>query len=245
VYSEYDKFARIYNKHWGDAFTNEAISAFEKFVFTRLPAKATILDLCCGTGQLAKILSSRGYEVTGIDGSREMLRFARKNAPNCKFILDDARNFNQGQSFDAAVSAFDSLNHITKLDELKLAFQHTYDALKGGGIFLFDLNMDEHFKQYWRGSFGIVEDDHACVVRSSYDMKHKVARMDVTIFSLRRLSWTRSDLSLFERSYTAEAVVSALRQAGFVKVRFHNSQEALKLEDIGRMFFVGERSKSK
>lgn len=243
MYSEYDKLARVYDMHWGGFFTNEAVNAFDKLVSNRLPAKATILDLCCGTGQLAKLLSSRGFAVTGIDGSREMLRFARKNAPKSKFILDDARNFSQGQSFDAAVSAFDSLNHITKLDELKSAFQHTYRALKGGGVFLFDLNMIEHFKRYWQGSFGIVGDDHACIVRSSFDMKHKLGRMDITIFSLRGSSWTRSDLSLFERPYTAEAVVSALRQAGFVKVRRYDSQDDLKLEDIGRMFFVGERSK--
>jgi SAM-dependent methyltransferase len=243
VYSEYDRFAPIYNKYWGDMFTHEAIAAFDKFLFNRLPAKATILDLCCGTGQLAKVLSSRGYAVTGVDGSREMLRFARKNAPKCKFILADARNFDQSQSFEAAVSAFDSLNHITKLDELKVAFLHTYDALKRGGIFLFDLNTDEHFRRYWHGSFGVVEDDHSFITRSNYDTKHKVARMDITIFFLRGFSWTRSDLSLVERHYAASAVVSALRQAGFVKLRCYDSHKDLRLQDVGRMFFVGERPK--
>ena len=101
----------------------------------------------------------------------------------------------------------------------------------------------ERFKRYWRGSFGIVEDDQACVVRSRFDAKRKIARMDVTIFSFERLSWTRSDLSLFERSYAAGEVVSALRRAGFVKVRRYDAQKDLGLEDVGRTFFVGERSK--
>jgi hypothetical protein len=52
VYSECDEFARIYNKHWGNMFTDEAIGAFDKFVSNRLPVDATILELCCGTGQL-------------------------------------------------------------------------------------------------------------------------------------------------------------------------------------------------
>ena len=74
-------------------------------------------------------------------------------------------------------------------------------------------------------------------------MKHKAARMDITIFSLRKLSGTRSDLAIFERPYDAETGVSALRRAGFVRVGYRDSQEDLKLEEIGRTFFVGERSK--
>jgi len=80
------------------------------------------------------------------------------------------------------------------------------------------------------------------VVRSRFDGKRKLARMDVTIFSLGRSSWTRSDLSLFERSYPVEAVVSALRRAGFVKVRRYDARKSLRLEDVGRSFFVCERS---
>src|SRR2546430_8206637 len=68
-YSDYDKFAWIYNKHWGDAFTSTAKRVLEKLLLSRLPPRARILDLCCGTGQLAKVLSSEGFDVTGIDGS--------------------------------------------------------------------------------------------------------------------------------------------------------------------------------
>jgi SAM-dependent methyltransferase len=241
VYSEYDTFAQLYDRHWGSFFTNEALGAFDAFVSRRLPPKAKILDLCCGTGQLASALASRGYAVTGIDGSREMLRFARKNAPNCKFILGDARDFDQGQSFDAVVSAFDSLNHITKLHELRSAFRHTRAALKEGGVFLFDMIMDEHFRRHWHGSFGIVEDSLACVVRSSFDEKRKAARMDIAIFSLGRATWTRSDLVLIERSYAPEAIDSALGQAGFVNARRYDPQKELRIQDVGRTFFVCER----
>ncbi len=77
-YSDYDDFAWVYNKHWGDNFTPAALTVLKKLVFSRIPVDARILDLCCGTGQLAQALSERGYAVTGIDGSQEMLRYARK-----------------------------------------------------------------------------------------------------------------------------------------------------------------------
>jgi len=69
TYSDYDPFAWVYNKHWGDSFTQHALPVLEKLVLPHLPAKARILDLCCGTGQLAQVLIERGYQVTVLDGS--------------------------------------------------------------------------------------------------------------------------------------------------------------------------------
>ncbi len=92
-YSDYDPFAWVYNKHWGDSFTGPSLHAMENLVLAYLPDKARILDLCCGTGQLAQILLAHGYQVTGLDGSDEMLKFARENAPAGEFIMDDARSF--------------------------------------------------------------------------------------------------------------------------------------------------------
>jgi len=45
-----------------------------------LPAGATVLDLACGQGRHAKLLAAAGYQVTGFDLSRPLLRHARKAA---------------------------------------------------------------------------------------------------------------------------------------------------------------------
>jgi len=143
AYSDYDRFAWVYNKHWGNSFTELALRVLEKLVFPYLSAKARILDLCCGTGQLAQALIARGYRVTGLDGSSEMLRFARENAPAGEFIVDDARSFKLPDSYHAVVSTFDSLNHIMTLEELTSVFRNVYAALQEGGFSFFDLNMEE------------------------------------------------------------------------------------------------------
>jgi SAM-dependent methyltransferase len=243
MYSDYDKFAWIYNRHWGDNFTGEALYAFDRFVKDRIPANGSILDLCCGTGQLAKALSSKGYDVTGVDGSAEMLRFARKNAPKCRFIQAEVTEFKSARRFDAVVSAYDSLNHLMRLVWLKRAFRRVDGVLKKGGVFLFDLIMEEGFEARWRGSLGIVEEDHACVVRTRYDTKARVGKFDISIF-LREKVWTRADLELEERCYRPEEVILGLKQAGFGKVGSFDAQKALKRREIGRTFgrtfFVAE-----
>lgn len=80
------------------------------------------LDLCCGTGHLTKKLIDNHFVVTGIDGSAQMIEYARQNAPDAAFIVDDARYFNINEQFQYVISTGDSLNHILKLDELKVFF---------------------------------------------------------------------------------------------------------------------------
>ena len=61
-----------------------------------------ILDLGCGGGWLSKILSSRGYNVTGIDASAPLINAARKSCAEAKFIVGDCMRLPfPDQSFDA------------------------------------------------------------------------------------------------------------------------------------------------
>lgn len=238
-YSDYDRFAWVYNKHWGHTFSQQVLPILEKLMLQHLPAKAHILDLCCGTGQLAQALIARGYRVTGLDGSDEMIRFARENTPAGEFIVDDARSFELPDVYDAVASTFDSLNHIMILEELMSVFHNVHAALREGGLFVFDLNMEEGFKTRWRGSFGIVEDDHACVVRASYLPEEGTGQNDITIFRLEEGKWQRSDLTLVQRCYSEEEVRSALEIVGFTEIHAHDAQRDLELlGGTGRTFFI-------
>jgi len=241
TYSDYDPFAWIYNKHWGNSFTQHALPVLEKLVFPHLSSKARVLALCCGTGQLAQALIARGYQVTGLDGSGEMLRFARENAPTAELIHDDARSFTLPPVYHAVVCTFDSLNHVMTLQELTSVFRNVYAALREGGLFLFDLNMEEGYRATWNDNFGIVEDDHVCVLRSSYYPKERTARFDATIFRLQD-NWQRSDVTLLQKCYSEAEVLSALQAAGFTEVHTYAYDLYLNLQNLTaeseRAFFL-------
>src|SRR5262249_32770487 len=143
VFTDYDRFAWFYNKYWGNEFSRPALSLYNSLLYPHLPDRCRILDLCCGTGQIARGLANRGFQVTVIDGSEAMLKFARQNAPAVDFIHADARHFSLPEKFKAVISAFDSLNHVMQLEELKMVFRNVYEALEGEGIFLFDLNLED------------------------------------------------------------------------------------------------------
>jgi SAM-dependent methyltransferase len=241
IYTEYDRFAWFYNQYWGDEFSRPALALYNSLLYPHLPDNCRILDLCCGTGQIARGLAERGYQVTGVDGSEAMLRFARQNAPGVEFIQADARRFRLPGVFQAAISAFDSLNHVMELDELKSVFRCVHAALDADGIFLFDLNLEDK-DETAPHSVEMVEDDHVCIVRAEYDPGEKLKRYLVTMFQLEGGLWRRDDLTLMQRYYDDLAVLDALADSGFHRVRTYDARRefGMTLSD-SRMFYFARK----
>jgi SAM-dependent methyltransferase len=231
TYSAYDSFAWVYNKHWA-GYSAKVLPTLEKHVLVDLPQQAKILDLCCGCGHLAALLKKRGFAVVGIDGSEEMLRFARENAPDCEFVRADARSFHLIDRFDAVLSMFDSLNHILTLEELTKVFRNVRTSLKHNGCFVFDMNMENGYKQRWNGSWNIVEQEYVCAVRSQYSPETRLAEFFATIFRQMDGKWIRSDVSLPQKCYRLSEVLEALRTAGFKEVRAYEYGHKEGLQEI-------------
>ena len=242
IYSSYDPFAWIYNRYWGNSFLPFVLPVLDNLVLTKLPKNARILDLCCGTGQLAQQLKILGYRITGIDGSSEMINYARDNAPGVEFLQADARSFQLPQKYHAVVSVFDSLNHIISTRELSLVFHSAYAALRSGGLFMFDLNTEAGYIYEWNGDFSIIEDDHVCVIRNAYNQKTRIADFDATIFRLIDGSWYRHDVVLYQKCHASAAVKSALKSAEFTDIEtygfdWQSGMRGLD-KDAGRAFFL-------
>lgn len=220
TYSEYDRFAWFYNRYWGPEFSRMAIGVFAEILLPRLADGARILDLCCGTGQIAAELTARGYEVTGIDGSAAMLEYARRNAPTASFLHADARRFtipDPSRPFEAVISPFDSLNHLMDRDDLRLVFERVRQALRQDGLFLFDLNIEEADESLG-STLDFVENDNVCIVRSSYRPARRLKVYDVTMFRLEDGLWHRSDLTLRQRYHETDVVLDLLAETGFPQV---------------------------
>ncbi len=218
-YNAYDNFAWLYNREWA-AYGENIFPVLKDIAGDGLPDGAKVLDLCCGTGQLAKVLIEKGYKVTGIDGSANQIKYASKNAPGARFIIADARTFELPPTFNAVFSTFDSLNHILKATELQRTFKNVNKCLVSGGIFIFDLNTERHFKTYWK-NWKIIRDtpDYFYAVHSDYDPEKRLAPWQCTIFQRKAGGWQRSDVFLEETFYPNEEVKSLLKRAGFTDIR--------------------------
>ncbi|MCJ8007822.1 class I SAM-dependent methyltransferase [Lederbergia wuyishanensis] len=91
-----------------------------------------ILDLGCGTGDLAKKLLDYGVDVIGVDKSDNMVRQARIKYPNIHFIVCDATDLKYRNEFDAVFS--NATLHWVKPPQQ--ALHCIYQSLKQGGRFV-------------------------------------------------------------------------------------------------------------
>lgn len=88
-----------------------------------------ILDLGCGTGQLADEIAASGAEVTGIDASAEMVAKAKSAYPELHFEQQNGTGFELDASFDAIFSNAT----IHWINEPEKVIAQMYKHLKPGG----------------------------------------------------------------------------------------------------------------
>ena len=243
-YRLYDDFAPFYDLYWGDWYLDDCREGLAELVLPRIPAGGRVLDLCCGTGQLARWLTACGFEVTGLDASEPMLECARRNAPKAELVCGDARSFRFDRPFDAVISTFDSVNHFATLDEVRAVFANVRAALEPGGLFVFDVNTQSGFLDAADESYITDEDGGpVCVVRASYDVKKGVGVSKVTGFLPEGELWRRVDFEIPEYHYPVKDLRKALREAGFVRLESLDAVEDLGMPRAnGRVFLLAERA---
>ncbi len=244
-YRDYDPFAWLYTSYWGDEFHEQAIPVLDRAVLSCLPAHASILDVCCGDGRITHMLARRGFQMSGLDGSEEMLTYARQRNSKIRFLLADARSFRLPAEFDAAISTFDSLNHVMNVRDLKRVFRSVERCLKPGGWFVFDLNREEAYRDLWIRTFTSVDKKAASIARGSYDEKRRTARCEVTLFRQSDDHWQRSDFALTQKFHAEEEVHGALRAEGFTSIESLDATGDLGMRgDIGygRTFFRARKT---
>lgn len=183
-YTEYDAWAWLYNETMGPQYSQNQLQSLEKMLLPRLSQNAQLLDLCCGTGHLVQRLIERGYKVMGVDGSEQMLNYARKNSPEADFLLADARYFELPPVFDAVFSTSASLNHIMTIQEFKQVFQRVYTVMKDDGWFLFDINHHEQMQRWWNGEVadGKIANKYAWTITPNYSSSERRGYFQVTMF---------------------------------------------------------------
>ncbi|MEP2639445.1 class I SAM-dependent methyltransferase [Roseobacter sp.] len=181
---DYDSWAWLYDRTLGPDYSRRKMGFFDRVVLGDLPPGARVLDLCCGTGQMMAHMHARGLAVTGLDMSRDMLAYARKNVPGTELIEGDARDFTLPDPVSAVICASASLNHIATRDDLAQVFRAVAAALKDGGTFVFDINHPAQMARHWTGTpaAGDIRPDYAWMITPRYDAAAATGSFTVDMF---------------------------------------------------------------
>lgn len=124
---DFDKIARDYDR-MNHLMTAGLDRRWRKSAVHGLHGK--VLDVACGTGDMAVELLRQGCSVTGVDLSKEMMAIAKRKAPQAEYRLADVERLPFGEaSFDAVTCAFGVRNFV----HLEQGLHEMLRVLKPGG----------------------------------------------------------------------------------------------------------------
>jgi 2-polyprenyl-3-methyl-5-hydroxy-6-metoxy-1,4-benzoquinol methylase len=127
--------------------------------------KLRVLDLGCGNGSLSNVIAQKGYEVVGVEESRQGIEIASSNFPSCKFIQGSIYNLPYAQlenSFDVIISV-EVIEHLLYPKELvksarkclkpdgQLILTTPYHGYLKNLVLGLSGKMDKHFTVLWDG----------------------------------------------------------------------------------------------
>lgn len=261
----YQSFALVYDRlmsempydRW-EAFLRQTI---ERFLKTDAPVERPLrlVDLGCGTGNVAIPLAAGGYNVVGIDFSAEMLAVAEQKwsavrsqsgavrQGSLRLLECDMCEWELTEPVDVVYSFCDSVNYVTDEADLRQLLRTVAHRLLPGGLFVFDVHPEATFEGYHEQQpFIWNEDDLAYIWTCEYE--RPLIHHELTIFVAEAggtesaRSFQRIDEWHVQRAYPLEQLRAWLLEAGFNEVHgFAEFSFAEASEAGGRSFFVARK----
>ena len=125
---------------WSEEFlkeknNKEIIDKFTSCFTDAGTVKPKILDLGCGLGYDAQLLSEDGAVVVGVDLSEKSIEIAKQNVENCKFFVGDITDDLSKLGMFDGVICLATIMHID-IEKLKQTFDNIANILHVGGLLL-------------------------------------------------------------------------------------------------------------
>jgi SAM-dependent methyltransferase len=208
-----------------------------------------VLDLGCGTGRMTLELARRGYDMTGVDCSFEMLDIAKREAEKAGFgenilwLCQDMCDFELYGTVDVIVSCLDCINHLTDTKSLKQCFNLVHNYLIPNGLFIFDINGKNKFENtYSDNSYVMEEDGSVCIWQNYYNSKTKICDFYITLFKeIGDGRYERYDDMQCERMYTVRCIKESLKKCGFEFIGAYKNFEFDDATDCDERIYITAR----
>ncbi len=129
----FNQTSQYYDKIY--AFKNypDEVARIRRLIEQQHPRAQSILDVACGTGEHARLLSEH-YAVDGIDIDPNFIVQARMKVPTGEFIAADMRRFAIGKKYDVVQCLFSSIGYLTDPQDVVRALRCFAAHLKPDGI---------------------------------------------------------------------------------------------------------------
>lgn len=212
------EFARFYRSSQGGWATSLAPDLLAYLAKADVPDRS-LLDLCCGTGELLVAFAADGWRTVGVDNSAAMAALAEDAladhvaAGTATVIVSDAAEFEVPEPVGASVCLNGSVNHLRSLEHVQAAFTRVRASLQPGGRLVFDAFEASHYRD-WDSTTIVDEDDAMFVNRGFWFADEGWGVYQVSGVVRAGDEWLRARQAIWNRYYAPDELRAALEAAG-------------------------------
>lgn len=206
------------------------------------------LDLACGTGSLTLELKKLGVDIYGIDSSSDMLIQAKDKAYEANedilYLCQKMQNIDLYGTIDTCLCTLDSINHLTKKEDVIQTFKKVSLFMNKGGLFVFDVNTEYKHQQVLSDNTFIYDtEDVYCIWQNSLQKDNVTVRINLDFFSKTYDGkYTRSSESFSEKAYSNQELNKMLVTAGFKVLNVYDELTfENKKETSQRLIYVAQK----
>lgn len=208
---EYKEFAKYYDKF----YQNKNYKKETEFLKNFINANDKILDVGCGTGIHAALLTDNGFEVDGLDLNKEMLEIA-KTRLKTNLYWQNILEIDISKKYNMIISMFAVFNHLKDTDELMRGLMNLKQLLHDGGKIIIDLHNPQS-----SGSKIDTYDNMTRVMKWNYDRSLKIEKSDI-IFEIDGIKYT--DTHTF-RIFTIDEMKECCERVGLKVVNVYENYD--------------------
>ena len=140
----YQVFAEIYARLMDNVNYNSWADYYGRLLSVYGVRGGKVCECACGTGNLTIPMQRMGFQMTGVDLSREMLwqaaQKARKQGFAIPFVQQDMKALNLHRPMDAVIATCDGVNYLYTDEDLKSFLRAAWRAIRPGGALIFDVS---------------------------------------------------------------------------------------------------------
>ena len=248
-FTNYSAFAQHYDKYMQQVNYKDWVKlVLGKYreIFVHNPEN--ILELACGTANVATLLTEQGFNVDASDIAPEMLKIAAKKkfAPNLYYanMLDEISN----GKYELILLLFDSLNYLSSIKEVKKVLKNSYKALKKDGMFIFDITTIKNSTENFDGFVNLEDSsDQYIIHQSDLEENSNIQTSELTFFTKKGFTFTRTDEIHKQNIFPVAKLLEAIKQSDYNLAGIYSTDSSSNLvkkrivsleKDSSRLFFI-------
>jgi SAM-dependent methyltransferase len=209
----------------------------------------SVLDVACGTGELAIRFAIEGWKVTGVDLSETMLAVAHEKSMSrgvsVPYYEQNMTELDGFSGVDCVTIFCDSLNYLRTEEEIKSTFKSVNEQLSQQGLFLFDVHsLYKMTDIFMNATFTSLEEEMAYIWNCFPGEEPNSVEHELSFFVLEDDSglYSRFDELHYQRTHNIDRYKQWLDEAGFTLLSVTGDFSINQLEDHAeRIFFVAQK----